>query len=52
MVIRVTLGILRVLEDTLLAMDIEAIGLLLRDWKRGKFNLSCDSHEVLSHHLA
>jgi uncharacterized membrane protein YgcG len=46
-IFRVTLAILYVLKDKLLDMDLEEVGLLIRDWKRGKFDIPVSFSELL-----
>lgn len=46
-IFRITLAILYVLQEKLLDMDLEEVGLLIRDWKRGKFDIPVSFSELL-----
>lgn len=46
-IFRATLAILYVLQERLLEMDLEEVGLLIRDWKRGKFDIPVSFSELL-----
>lgn len=41
------MALLYALSDKLLNMDLEQVGLMIRDWKRGKFSLDLSVAEVL-----
>jgi hypothetical protein len=45
--LRVTLALLYALSDKLLEMDLEQVGLMIRDWKRGKFSLAVSVDQIL-----
>jgi RecG-like helicase len=44
---RVTLALLFALSDRLMEMDLEQVGLMIRDWKRGKFSLTVTVAQIL-----
>mmetsp|Transcript_6572 Transcript_6572/g.10739 ORF Transcript_6572/g.10739 Transcript_6572/m.10739 type:complete len:917 (+) Transcript_6572:95-2845(+) len=46
-IFRITLAILYVLQEKLIEMDLEEVGLLIRDWKRGKFDIPVSFSELL-----
>jgi hypothetical protein len=47
LLLRVTLALLYALSDRLMEMDLEQVGLMIRDWKRGKFSLTVSVAQIL-----
>lgn len=46
-VFRIALALMYYLHDEILEMEMEEIGLMLRDWKRGKFSVTAPSNDII-----